>query len=99
MKVAIRELPYSMCAWSLISAVINPTMHMTPTDYDQPMSLYPFPVGLSGVYTKFFGRLSEEPFPWLIKKFPCILMFKIGQLGCQLNLSKGPISWIWRPLV
>ena len=26
---------------------------------------------LSGVYTKFSGRLSEEPFPWLIQKFPC----------------------------
>ena len=27
---------------------------------------------LSGVYTKFSGRLPEEPFPWLIQKFPCI---------------------------
>ena len=26
----------------------------------------------SGVYTKFSGRLSEEPLPWLIQKFPCI---------------------------
>ena len=45
----------------------------------------------SGVYTKFSGRLSEEPFPWLIQKFLCILIFKIGQPGCQLNLSEGQI--------
>ena len=45
----------------------------------------------SGVYTKFSGRLSEEPFPWLIQKFPCILIFKTGQPGCQLNLSEGQI--------
>ena len=45
----------------------------------------------AGVYTKFSGRLSEEPFPWLIQKFPCILIFKTGQPGCQLNLSKGQI--------
>ena len=45
----------------------------------------------TGVYTKFSGRLSEEPFPWLIQKFPCILIFKIGQPGCQLNLSEGQI--------
>ena len=45
----------------------------------------------SGVYTKFSGRLSEEPFPWLIQKFPCILIFNIGQPGCQLNLSEGQI--------
>ena len=44
---------------------------------------------ISGVYTKFSGRLSEEPFPWLIQKFPCILIFKTGQPGCQLNLSEG----------
>ena len=44
-----------------------------------------------GVYTKFSGRLSEEPFPWLIQKFPCILISKIGQPGCQLNLSEGQI--------
>ena len=44
-----------------------------------------------GVYTKFSGRLSEEPFPWLIQKFLCILIFKIGQPGCQLNLSEGQI--------
>ena len=43
----------------------------------------------AGVYTKFSGRLSEEPFPWLIQKFPCILIFKTGQPGCQLNLSEG----------
>ena len=42
-------------------------------------------------YTKFFGRLYEEPFPWLIQKFPCILIFKTGQPGCQLNLSEGQI--------
>ena len=45
----------------------------------------------SGVYTKFSGRLSEEPFPWLIQKFPCVLIFKTGQPGCQLNLSEGQI--------
>ena len=45
----------------------------------------------SGVYTKFSGRLFEEPFPWLIQKFPCILIFKTGQPGCQLNLSEGQI--------
>ena len=45
----------------------------------------------TGVYTKFSGRLSEEPFPWLIQKFPCIFIFKIGQPGCQLNLSAGQI--------
>ena len=44
-----------------------------------------------GVYTKFSGRLSEEPFPRLIQKFPWILIFKIGQQGCQLNLSEGQI--------
>ena len=58
--------------------------------------------GLSpaGIYTKFSGRLSEEPFPWLTQKFPCILIFKTGQPGCQLNLSEGQIrlelGWIWR---
>ena len=41
--------------------------------------------------TKFSGWLSEEQFPWLIQKFPCILIFKTGQPGCQLNLSKGKI--------
>ena len=46
---------------------------------------------VAGVYTKFSGRLSEEPFPWLIQKFPCILIFKTGQAGCQLNLSVGQI--------
>ena len=45
----------------------------------------------TGVYTKLSGRLSKEPFPWLIQKFPCILLFKIGQPGCQLNLSEGQI--------
>ena len=45
----------------------------------------------TGVYTKFSGRLSEEPFPWPIQKFPCILIFKIGQPGCQLNLSEEHI--------
>ena len=44
-----------------------------------------------GVYTKFSGRLSEEPFSWLIQKFPCILISKTGQPGRQLNLSKGQI--------
>ena len=46
---------------------------------------------LAGVYTKFSGRLSEEPFPWLKKKFPCILLFKTGQPGRLLNLSEGQI--------
>ena len=46
---------------------------------------------VAGVYTKFSGRLSEEPFPWLIQEFPCILIFKIGQPGCQHNLSEGQI--------
>ena len=46
---------------------------------------------IAGVYTKFSGRLSEEPFPWLIQKFPCILIFKTGQPCCQLNLSEGQI--------
>ena len=45
----------------------------------------------AGVYTKFSDRLSEEPFSWLIQKFPCILIFKTGQPGCQLNLSEGQI--------
>ena len=45
----------------------------------------------AGVYTKFSGRLSEDPFPWLIQKFPCLLIFKTGQPGCQLNLSEGQI--------
>ena len=45
----------------------------------------------AGVYTKFSSRLSKEPFPWLIQKFPCILIFKTGQPGCQLNLSEGSI--------
>ena len=49
--------------------------------------------GTSGVYTKFSGRLSEEPFPWLIQKFPCIFIhvFRTGQPGCQLNLSERQI--------
>ena len=46
---------------------------------------------VAGVYTKFSGRLSEEPFIWLMQKFPCILLFKIGQPGCQLNLPEGQI--------
>ena len=46
---------------------------------------------LTGVYTKFSGRLSEEPFPWLIQKFPYMLIFRTGQPGCQLNLSEGQI--------
>ena len=50
-----------------------------------------FSATLAGVYTKFSGRLSEEPYPWLIQKFPCILIFKAGQPGCQLNLSEGQI--------
>ena len=60
-------------------------------------ALWDFEMGLftpflnQGVYTKFSGRLSEEPFPWLIQKFPCILIFKTGQPGCQLNLSEGQI--------
>ena len=28
-----------------------------------------------GVCTKFSGRLSEESFPWLMQKFPCILIY------------------------
>ena len=43
----------------------------------------------SGVYTKFSGRLSEESFPWLIQKFPWLLIFKTGQPSCQFNLSEG----------
>ena len=46
----------------------------------------------AGVYTKFSGRLSEEPFPWLIQKFPCILIFKTGQPRCQLNSSEEQIK-------
>ena len=46
----------------------------------------------TGVYTKFSSRLSEEPFPWLIQKFPCILISKTGQPGCHLNLSEGLIG-------
>ena len=56
----------------------------------------------SGVYTKFSSRFSEEPFTWLIQKYPCILIFKIGQPGCQLNLSEGQIRLdltSWWPLV
>ena len=45
----------------------------------------------TGVYAKFSDKLSEEPFPWLIQKFPYILIFKTGQPGCQLNLSFGQI--------
>ena len=56
------------------------------------MDMYSIPRPDSGVYTKFSGRLSEEPFPWLIQKFPCILIFKTGQPGCQLNLSEGLIK-------
>ena len=55
-----------------------------------------------GVYTHFSGRLSEEPFPWLMQKFLCINMFKTGQTGCQLNLSEGQIRldlMSGRPLV
>ena len=47
--------------------------------------------GYPGVYTKFSGRLSKEPLPWLIQKFPCILIFYTGQPGCQFNLSEGQI--------
>ena len=57
---------------------------------------------MSGIYTKFSGRLSEEPFPWLMQKCPCILIFKTGQPGYQLNLSEGQIkldSTSGRPLV
>ena len=50
-----------------------------------------FSLIFTGVYAKFSGRLSEEPFPWLIQKFPCILLFKTGQPGRQLNLSEGQI--------
>ena len=45
----------------------------------------------SRVYTKFCGRLSDEPFSWLIQKLLCILIFKTRQRGCQLNLSEGQI--------
>ena len=48
-------------------------------------------LSVTGVYTKFSGRLSEEPFPRLIQKLPCILIFKTGQPGCQLNLTEGQI--------
>ena len=48
-------------------------------------------INSTGVYTKFSGRLSEEPFPWLIRKYPCILIYKTGQPGCQLNLSERQI--------
>ena len=47
--------------------------------------------GTPGVYTKISGRLSGDPYPWQIQKFPCILLFKTGQPGRQLNLSKGQI--------
>ena len=30
---------------------------------------------LTRVYTKFSGRLSEEPFPGMIQKFPCTGIF------------------------
>ena len=60
----------------------------------------------TGVYTEISGRLSEEPFPWLIQKFPCILLFKTGQPGRQLNLSEGQIRLdltseqplVWNPV-
>ena len=48
-------------------------------------------LSVTGVYTEFSGRLSEEPFPRLIQKLPCILIFKTGQPGCQLNLTEGQI--------
>ena len=47
---------------------------------------------MQGSTLKFSGRLSEEPFTWLIQKFSCILISKTGQPGCQLNLSEGQIS-------
>ena len=50
-----------------------------------------YPKNQPGVYTKFSGRLSEEPFSWLIQKFPCISIFKTGQPGCRVNLSEGQI--------
>ena len=31
---------------------------------------------MPGVYTKFSGSLSTKPFPCLIQKFPCTLLFK-----------------------
>ena len=53
--------------------------------------LVPVRQNVTGVYIKFSGRLSEESFPRLIQKFPCILIFKTGQPGCQINLSEGQI--------
>ena len=56
---------------------------------------YPWPfwsiLRKQGSTLSFFSRLSEESFPWLIQKFPCILLFKTGQPGPQLNLSEGQI--------
>ena len=54
-------------------------------------------IKITGVYTEFSGRLSEEPFPWLMQKFPCILIFKTGQPGCQLEIRLDLTSG--RPLV
>ena len=45
----------------------------------------------TGVYTKFSGWLSKEPFTWLIQKFPCVFIFKTGHPGCHLNLSERQI--------
>ena len=59
--------------------------------YSQKIYLGCCEVKISAVYTKFAGRLSEEPFPWLIQKFPCLLILKTEQPGCQLNLSEGQI--------
>ena len=66
-------------------------LYMASLDHNELIAYGYFLKDLAGVYTKFSGRLSEEPFPWLIQKFPCIMIFKTGQPGCQLNLSEGQI--------
>ena len=70
---------------------LNWSLHASSHYLSQCWVLWYHMIWHPGVYTKFSGRLSEEPFPWLIQKFPCILIFKTGQPGCQFNLSEGQI--------
>ena len=44
-----------------------------------------------GSTLKFSGRLSEEPFPWLIQKFPCM-----DNQVVNSTCPKDKLGWIWR---
>ena len=79
--------PYPIFKW----VADLPTWHCTNSVAPVMETGATCPIVLTGVYTKFSGRLSEEPFPGLIQKFPCIFIFKTGQPGFQLNLSEGQI--------